>query len=228
MEPCYEEQDGDLEFINLSDSLSSHTDSSSQTIIRRPVRGHDRSFDPVHGLGTSFDPVRGLDQSFDSSTSSIQPHNHNNAYNNNNNNNNNNITRSKDETVNFKSDATTMRNKVSQHLHQQQTMSTSDATTNQQHHYQHQKQLEAKKSANDQVGATSGASTLGIKQTGSSTPGMKQPLSPPPSDPMFYEWMDMYEKLHRLNRILETKVIQIINFLNLFHVKVFIKVYLLS
>ena len=31
-------------------------------------------------------------------------------------------------------------------------------------------------------------------------------LMPPPSDPLFYEWMDMYEKLHRLNRILETKV----------------------
>ena len=31
-------------------------------------------------------------------------------------------------------------------------------------------------------------------------------LMPPPTDPLFYEWMDMYEKLHRLNRILETKV----------------------
>ena len=33
----------------------------------------------------------------------------------------------------------------------------------------------------------------------------KAALMPPPTDPLFYEWMEMYEKLHRLNRILETK-----------------------
>jgi len=35
-------------------------------------------------------------------------------------------------------------------------------------------------------------------------------LLPPPNDPSFYEWMDMFEKLHRLNRLLETKEEQVL------------------
>ena len=35
-------------------------------------------------------------------------------------------------------------------------------------------------------------------------------LLPPPNDPDFYSWVDMLERLHRLNRLLETKEEQVI------------------